>query len=113
MIGDYLEKDDAFAGDLNPLSTFEASHNIVQPDHVISCVFKTRTIVSVGAGRQRGFLRSPDPPDLILRILSAGGTAERHQLRFGLFREEILFLHLFSFSGNTRFGHLSCIQYCI
>jgi len=105
-----LQEHDAFRCDLNPLTAFRAGNDVVHSDHVVAGILKTDSILFVRPRRERWLFGSDYPSDLKFGRLAALRTLQGLGFRLRLFREEIAFLHLFSFAGNSGPRHPHRIQ---
>jgi hypothetical protein len=110
MVTSISKQDHALAGNFDPLATLQACDHVIYPNHVVSGILKPDSVIRIGTRRQRRFLGSGYPSDLILRILTAGRTAQGHRLRFRFLGEKIFLLHLFSFAAEARHSHSRRIQ---
>jgi hypothetical protein len=68
-----LKEHHTFACDFDATAAarVRTANDVIDADHVVSGIFESRTILFIGPGRQRLFLRAPDPTDRIFRRLAA------------------------------------------
>ena len=91
-----LQQHNAFAADLNSSPALRATHDIVEPNHVVASILEARAILFICPTRQRWFLRATNPPDLVFPNCLATGTVQRLRLRLRLLGKKLTFVHGFT-----------------
>ena len=100
------ENDGLRAGNLEPAPATRVStgKHVVNPDHIITRLLKSRAILFVRATRRLRLLRSLQPSDIVFAPFATMRTTVGRFLDLFLFVKEISFVHYESFSTNFRSG---------